>query len=347
MHGHNHGSHAGHGGHENHGSGAADGQSSQEIDYASVTRESSGGVYRVELTPADNKVPLLQLHHWFARFYLSDGSEIRPQQIVLSGGMAAHGHGLPTEPKLSDYVDDKGFQIDGVRFNMAGIWSLRVEFVYANQSDYADFELEFPVIEHQDGQNSGDSTTEATHAMSHDNKDHTNNDSGENFPPWSEAEISLLKTLSLTTGSLELNNSGNHVAANQDAAQLGHALFFDKGVSGDGTTSCATCHIPENYFTDSKASGNGIPTMPRNTPTIVGAAFHTWLYWDGRRDSLWSQALAPLEPAAEMAGNRLAVVKHIFDNYQEPYQTVFGELPSLDFASLPDAASPVLSLIHI
>ena len=341
MHGHNHGSHAGHG------AAMHDGQSAQEIQYAAVTQDSSTGVYKVELTPADEKVPLLQLHHWFARFYLSDGSEIRPQQIILSGGMDAHGHGLPTEPKLSEYVTDKGFQIDGVRFNMAGLWSLRVDFVYANKSDYADFELEFPLIEHSDEHdqhNKNDSSegiTDTGHAMSHDNKSHGHDSADENFPEWSEQEISLLKTLSLTTGQMELKNTGNHVADNKDAAELGHALFFDKGVSGDGNTSCATCHIPENYFTDTKASGNGIATTPRNTPSIVGAAFHTWLYWDGRRDSLWSQALGPIEASAEMAGNRLSVVKYIFDNYSEPYQTVFGELPTLDFPSLPDTASPI------
>jgi len=344
MHGHNHGAHTGHG------TNGHDGQSYQEIQYASVTRESAGGAYQVELTPADNTVPLLQLHHWFARFFLSDGSEIRPQQIVLSGGMEAHGHGLPTEPKLSQYVTDKGFQIDGVRFNMAGIWSLRVEFVHANESDYADFELEFPVIEHQREHQTDDeqlkddkSMTDATHTMSHDKKNHLENDPAGDFPEWSEQEISLLETLSLKTGHLEVKNTGNHVADNMDAAELGHALFFDQHLSGETDTSCASCHIPENYFTDTKTSGNGIPTMPRNTPSIVGAAFSTWLYWDGRRDSLWSQALAPIEAAAEMAGNRLSAVKHIYDNYNKAYEAVFGDLPALDFASLPAAASPVTS----
>ena len=37
---------------------------------------------------------------------------------------------------------------------------------------------------------------------------------------------------------------------------------------------------------------------------IAGAAHSPWLFWDGRKDSLWSQALGPLEDAAEHGSNR-------------------------------------------
>jgi len=32
--------------------------------------------------------------------------------------------------------------------------------------------------------------------------------------------------------------------------ELGKKLFFDRRLSGDGTTSCADCHIPEQAYTD-------------------------------------------------------------------------------------------------
>ena len=31
----------------------------------------------------------------------------------------------------------------------------------------------------------------------------------------------------------------------------------------------------------------------------VGAAYSPWLFWDGRKDSLWAQALGPLEAEVE------------------------------------------------
>ena len=33
---------------------------------------------------------------------------------------------------------------------------------------------------------------------------------------------------------------------------LGRLLFYDKRLSGDGSTSCATCHDPNNAFADGK-----------------------------------------------------------------------------------------------
>jgi len=69
----------------------------------------------------------------------------------------------------------------------------------------------------------------------------------------------------------------------------------------------------------------------RNTPSIVGAAYSPWLYWDGRKDSLWSQALSPLEDPAEHGGRREQYVGFIAADpaYREMYESLFGEIPDL------------------
>ena len=42
---------------------------------------------------------------------------------------------------------------------------------------------------------------------------------------------------------------------------------------------------------------------------MINAAYSpVWQFWDGRADSLWSQALQPPEGTAECAGSRLKVV---------------------------------------
>ena len=63
----------------------------------------------------------------------------------------------------------------------------------------------------------------------------------------------------------------------------------------------------------------------RNAPTVINAAYSpVWQFWDGRADSLWSQALSPPEGTAECAGSRLKVVHVLFENYQEEFEGVFG-----------------------
>jgi cytochrome c peroxidase len=63
------------------------------------------------------------------------------------------------------------------------------------------------------------------------------------------------------------------------------------------------------------------------------------LFWDGRKDSLWSQAMGPLEDPLEHGGNRLAYAHLIKAHYRADYEAIFGALP--DLGQLPKEASPL------
>lgn len=149
--------------------------------------------------------------------------------------------------------------------------------------------------------------------------------------PWTDAEIEILR--SLWIGSLPAlpADPTNSVADDPRAARLGHRLFFDPRLSINGGISCSTCHQPERRFTDGLPKGQAIGTSKRNTRSIVGVAYSPWLYWDGRRDSLWSQALSPLEDPAEHGGHREQVVEIIAADpvYRTMYESLFGNIPDL------------------
>jgi cytochrome c peroxidase len=124
---------------------------------------------------------------------------------------------------------------------------------------------------------------------------------------------------------------------------LGRRLFFDPGLSRNRQIACSSCHEPHLYFTDQRATSQGLGPTRRNSPTIVGAAYSPWLFWDGRRDSLWSQALAPLESRDEMGSSRLAVVRYVTREgpHAKDYRSLFGEPPSLEDAlRFPTHAGP-------
>lgn len=84
---------------------------------------------------------------------------------------------------------------------------------------------------------------------------------------------------------------------------LGQTLFFDKQLSADRSTSCASCHQPEHAFSDGRKLAQGVAKRAgtRNTPSIINAAFNTSQFWDGRRPSLEKQALDPLFNTREHA----------------------------------------------
>jgi cytochrome c peroxidase len=72
---------------------------------------------------------------------------------------------------------------------------------------------------------------------------------------------------------------------------------------------------------------------------LIGAAYSPWFFVDGRADSLWSQALGPLENPLEHGGSRTRYAHLIGQHYRQPYEEIFGPLP--DLSDLPGDAGPL------
>jgi cytochrome c peroxidase len=156
---------------------------------------------------------------------------------------------------------------------------------------------------------------------------------------WSPAEVEELR--SLWIGSLPPlpPDPTNRVADDPGAVALGHRLFFDTRLSRNGQVSCATCHLPELEFQDGIPLGRGVGTTDRRTMPVAGTAYAPFLFWDGRKDSQWSQALGPLESPVEHGATRVEHVRVVTEHHREAYEAVFGTLP--DLSGLPDQAGPV------
>jgi cytochrome c peroxidase len=136
----------------------------------------------------------------------------------------------------------------------------------------------------------------------------------------------------------------NAVEDDPRAARLGQALFFDARLSKNGTISCATCHDPARGWSDGRRTAVGLAPVARHTPTLWNVAQHRWFFWDGRKDSLWSQALAPLEDPAEHGASRLQLAHLVADDarYRRAYEVLFGPLPPLtDEERFPARGRPV------
>lgn len=162
--------------------------------------------------------------------------------------------------------------------------------------------------------------------------------------PWSEAELALLRSLSLNQLPPLPPDPSNAVADDPRAAELGHYLFYDMRLSSSGQFSCSSCHRPELRFTDGLRQARAQGKTLRHTPSIVGSAWSPWQYWDGRRDSQWAQALAPLEDPQEQASNRLRLVRLLQEDpyYRKRYEALFGPLPDFsDRARFPEDAGPI------
>jgi cytochrome c peroxidase len=132
----------------------------------------------------------------------------------------------------------------------------------------------------------------------------------------------------------------NRWADDPAAADLGHRLFFDPRLSATGRVSCATCHNPRIQFQDGLPLAKGVGTTDRRTMPVAATAYSPFLFWDGRKDSPWAQALGPLESPVEHGGNRAQYAHVVAAHYRHEYERLFGPLP--DLARVPANAGPVL-----
>ncbi|MCU0654050.1 MAG: hypothetical protein MUF64_01760 [Polyangiaceae bacterium] len=132
----------------------------------------------------------------------------------------------------------------------------------------------------------------------------------------------------------------NAHADNPAAAQLGALLFVDKSLAGSSGVACSTCHLPDRGFADDLPVSKGVNPGKIHTPTAM-ASLQRWFFWDGRADSLWAQALGPLENPDEMAGTRLEVAHRVKATYAATYESIFGPLPPLqEPGRFPAAGKP-------
>src|SRR5688572_7589878 len=147
---------------------------------------------------------------------------------------------------------------------------------------------------------------------------------------FNKTEWALIQSMSLSALEPLPADPSNRYADNADAAALGKQLFFDTRLSSNGKVSCGSCHMPEKQFQDDLDRAKGVGTTDRRTMPIAGTAYSPWMFWDGRKDSQWSQALGPLESPVEHGGKRGIYVQVIAQQYAEEYRRVFGS--DVDFS---------------
>ena len=116
----------------------------------------------------------------------------------------------------------------------------------------------------------------------------------------------------------------------EEGIALGKKLFFDPILSANGTQACATCHRPENAFTDPRQFSIVIDgsigirnSMPlQNLIWNYGQKF----FWDGRAPSIEAQALEPITNPIEMANTWPNAVASLQNDPEYPmlFEKAFG-----------------------
>ncbi len=123
------------------------------------------------------------------------------------------------------------------------------------------------------------------------------------------------------------------------AIAFGETLFSDTRLS-TAEISCQTCHDPNKGFSDGEQLSQGVNQTVLHSPSLWEVAKQRWFFWNGRCDSLWCQAISPIESSDEMDSSRTELVFNLVENddLRIAYEEIFAPLP--DISNWPRVAKP-------
>jgi len=106
---------------------------------------------------------------------------------------------------------------------------------------------------------------------------------------------------------------------------MGKLLFYDPILSGNNKRSCASCHKPTEFFTDTTMATplqfDQQQHLPRNTPSLVNSLFNHLVMLDGKHIALQGQAKDVIRNPKEMNSTEKELLQKVMSCKQ--YKTAF------------------------
>lgn len=107
----------------------------------STSHATQNGLFEVAYEPTDNTIPINELHTWTLIVTTPEGQTVDDAQITVDGDMPQHGHGLATQPQVTQYLGDGKYLVEGLKFQMGGWWVMDFTINANGQTDTAQFNL--------------------------------------------------------------------------------------------------------------------------------------------------------------------------------------------------------------
>jgi len=104
-------------------------------------RVSEQGLFRGSWVSQLIPININQIHTWTIHIETLDGQPLDNGQITVDGGMPQHGHGLPTQPKVMQYLGQGNYRVEGMKFNMPGWWVVKFHVTANGKSDILQFNV--------------------------------------------------------------------------------------------------------------------------------------------------------------------------------------------------------------
>jgi cytochrome c peroxidase len=133
----------------------------------------------------------------------------------------------------------------------------------------------------------------------------------------------------------------------EEIDRLGKLLFYDPILSVNNERSCASCHQPTEFFTDTAVVTalqlNKQGVLPRNTPSLINAPYNHLLMLDGAHISLQEQAKAVIHNPTEMGCAESELIKKVLSckEYKEGFKKLLKYTPTEKEITIGHLASAI------
>lgn len=124
-----------------HGAAGAKVKPTADADYATTMMSRDGG-FKVTYTSDPETIPVNKIISWKLRVETAEGQAVKDAEIIVDGDMPEHGHGLPTEPKVTKNFGDGTYLVEGIKFSMLGWWIMNFTVKDGNKTDTVTFNLQ-------------------------------------------------------------------------------------------------------------------------------------------------------------------------------------------------------------
>lgn len=129
--------------------------------------------------------------------------------------------------------------------------------------------------------------------------------------------------------------------------KIGKLLFYDPILSGNNQRSCASCHKPTQYFTDTLTNTSlqfdGKGFLPRNSPSLINAPYNHLILLDGKHISLQNQTKDVITNPIELGSNEQDVLKKVLSckEYKEAFKSFLKYTPTEKDITLEHISSAI------
>jgi len=103
---------------------------------------SQSGLFQVSYKSQQHPITINRMHSWVLHVETPDGLAVANADITMLGGMPEHDHGLPTSPRMTQYLGNGEYLIEGIRFHMNGSWEITITISAGGDRDSAVILLE-------------------------------------------------------------------------------------------------------------------------------------------------------------------------------------------------------------